>query len=250
MESTLDVKAKTAYFNTLKYFLIIVFSLTFAFPWAFCRYHSWLIENSTLNGKKLVFDGKTKHLYLIYLSGIIIGVIAYFLYFGIVTAILKIMIHYNVNIDYKLIVSYAKYILSILPSVLVALLITSRFYKYRSIHTHFEGYSNTTSGIRLDIVKMLLSSIIYKAIILVTNIIGYPFALKIKESIFVSRRFVDGNDLKFNGTFRRICFIWFTGIILSIITIFIYIPYFFFRLNRYIITNTTLKNNNIEASID
>ena len=248
MKCTLDVDRKTAYFNTLKYFLITIFSLTFAFPYAFLKYHSWLIGNTKLNGKNLVFDGRTKSLYYIYFSGIILGVVIYFLYIGLYTGLLYLLLENKVDINYTLMNSWSVKIVSLLPSALVALLITSRFYKYRSTHTHFSDYDNTESGIRLEVFNILFSSIVFKIIVLVTNVVGYPFALNIRERFYIGRRFIDENDLIFVGTIRRIVFIWVTGIILSIITIFMYIPYFFFRLNRYIIVNTALKNEIIDAS--
>ena len=121
--------------------------------------------------------------------------------------------------------------------------ITSRFYKYRNIHTHYEGYSNTKSGTRLQLIKIIFSSILFKIIVLATSFIGYPFALNIKERFLQSRRYIDGDNLKFKGSIGKICLIWFPGLVLTVLTIFLYLPYLFFLLNKYIITNTVLKNN-------
>ena len=243
MKSTLDVKKKNAYINTLGYFLIIIFSLTLAFPWAFMRYHSWLIKNTKLNGKKLVFDGKTKHLYLIYLSGVLFAVIT-FLTFTFITALIAVLLERNgyKNDWFK---SRVFKFYGTVPTLFFAIFITSRFYKYRNNHTHYDGYSNTKSGIKIQLYKIILSSIIFKVIILATSFIGYPFALNIRERFLQSRRYIDGDDLKFKGSIGKICLIWFSGIFLTIITIFLYFPYLFFLLNKYIITNTILKNNGL-----
>ena len=92
-------------------------------------------------------------------------------------------------------------------------------------------------------VKIIISSIIFKVILLVTSFIGYPFALNIRERFLQSRRYIDGNYLKFIGSIGKICLIWFLGIVLSILTLTLYVPYLFFSINKYIITNTVLKNN-------
>ncbi len=241
MKSTLEVKRTTAYSMSLKYFLVIIFTATFAFPWAFMRYHSWLINNTKLNGKRLVFDGRTKHLYIIYFTGLILGVSIF---------VLVTIISGAISGQYEDEVWKASTIgkvfvkaFGVLPGLLFLLLVTNRFYKYRSTHTHYEGYSNTESGIKLQLYKILLSSIIFKLIVLFTSFIGYPFALNIRERFLQSRRYIDGFDLKFKGSISRICSIWFFGIILSAVTLLLYVPYLFFKINRYIITNTVLKNN-------
>ena len=239
MESTLGVKRLTAYFYTLGYFLSIIFSLTFLFPWSFMKYHGWLVNNTKLNGRKLVFDGKTKHLYLIYFTGVLLAVIAYALYFFVTALIAVILARSGHDIERFKNMVYKGF--STIPMLLITLFITCRFYKYRSTHTHYEGYSNTKSGFKLQLYKILLSSIIFKAIIVLTSFIGYPFALNIRERFLQSRRYIDGDDLKFKGSVGKICLIWFLGIVLSIVTLTLYIPYLFFSLNRYIITNTILK---------
>lgn len=244
MKSILDVKKKTAYINTLGYFLIIFFSLTLAFPWAFMRYHSWLIKNTKLNGKKLVFDGKTKHLYLIYLSGVLFAVIT-FLAFTFITALIAVLLERNgYKADWFRSMVFKFY--GTIPTLFFAIFITSRFYKYRNNHTHYDGYSNTKSGIKLQLYKIILSSIIFKVIILATSFIGYPFALNIRERFLQSRRYIDGDDLKFKGSIGKICLIWYLGLVLTILTLFLYLPYLFFLLNRYIITNTVLKKDNVD----
>ena len=241
MKSTLEVKRKTAYFYSLGYLLIVIISLTLAFPWAFMRYHSWLIKNTKINGKKLVFDGKTKHLYLIYLTGIIFGVLTTLVFSFVATLIMFIMRENGIDTS-KAFALYLK-IWGTFPTGLFTLFITTRFYKYRSNHTHYENYENTRSGLKLQLYKVLLSSVIFKTIFVLTSFIGYPFALNIRERFLQSRRYIDGDDLKFKGSICRICLIWFLGIILSILTLLLYAPYLFFSINKYIITNTVLKNN-------
>ena len=241
MKSILDVRRTTAYSKTLKYFLVIIFSLTLAFPWAFMRYHSWLIGNTKINGKRLVFDGKTKHLYIIYLSGVLFAVIT-FLTFTFITAFIAVLLEkngYEVNLFKGIVFKFY----GTIPTLFFAIFITSRFYKYRNKHTHYVGYSNTESGLKLQLYKIILSSIIFKIIIVLTSFIGYPFALNIRERFLQSRRYIDGDDLKFKGSIGRICGIWYLGLVLSILTLLLYIPYLFFKLNRYIITNTVLKND-------
>ena len=240
MKSTLDVKGTTAYIKTLKYFLVIIFTLTFAFPWAFMKYHSWLISNTKLNGKKLVLDGKTKHLYIIYFTGILFAVIT-FLAFTFITALIAVLLERN-GFDNKWFKSIVFKFFGTIPTLFFAIFITSRFYKYRNIHTHYEGYINTKSGIKLQLYKIIISSILFKVILVLTSFIGYPFALNIRERFLMSRRYIDGDDLKFKGNIGKICLIWYLGLVLSVITIFLYVPYLFFKLNRYIITNTVLKN--------
>ena len=241
MKSTLDVKRKNAYFYTLGYLLVIIFSLTLAFPWAFRKYQSWLIRNTKLNGKRLIFDGRTKYLYLIYLSGLIYAVL-FTLVFSFVYTLIIIILKKN-GIDTTK--AYELYLKAwgTFPTALFAIFITTRFYKYRSRHTHFEDYDNTKSGLKLQLYKILLSSIIFKVIVLLTSFIGYPFALDIRERFLQSRRYIDRKYLKFKGNVGKICFIWFFGIILSILTLTLYVPYLFFSINKYIITNTVLKDN-------
>lgn len=241
MKSTLEVKRKTAYFYSLGYFLVIIFSITLAFPWAFMRYQSWLIRNTKLNGKKLIFDGKTKHLYLIYLTGVIYAVIFTLIFSFLYTLIIAILKKNGINTDK----AYELYLKAwgAFPTTLFAIFITTRFYKYRSKHTHFEGYENTKSGLKLQLYKIIISSIIFKIILVLTSFLGYPFALNIRERFLQSRRYIDGNDLKFKGSIGRICGVWYLGLVLSIITLTLYVPYLFFKLNRYIITNTVLRNN-------
>ena len=241
MKSTLEAKRITAYFYTLGYILVIIFSLTFAFPWAFSRYHSWLIKNTKINGERLIFDGKTKHLYLIYLSGIVFAVIITLVFSFVFTLIIIIMRKNGIDTNkaYEL---YFK-IWGTFPTVLFAICITTRFYSYRSKHTHYENYNNTKSGLKLKLFNIVLSSIIFKVILVLTSLIGYPFALNIRERFLQSRRYIDGNDLKFKGSIGRICAIWYLGLILTVLTLTLYVPYFFFKINRYIITNTILKNN-------
>ena len=247
MESELNVKNTTAYLYSLGYFLAVIFSLTLLFPWAFMKYHGWLVSNTKLNGKKLVFDGRTKHLYLIYITGIIFGAIA-FSAFTFITALISVLLEkngYETNLFESLVFKTFGPIFTLFFSIFV----TSRFYKYRSIHTHYESYKDTKSGIRLELYKVILSSIIFKIIILSTSFIGYPFALNIRERFLQSRRYVDGDNLKFKGSIARICLIWYLGLLLSGITLLLYVPFLFFKLNKYIITNTVLKNNreNIEV---
>lgn len=241
MKSTLEVKGLTAYFYSLGYFLIIIFSLTFAFPWAFSRYHSWLINNTKINGKRLIFDGKTKHLYLIYLSGLIYAVI-FTLIFSFIYTLIIIILKKNGIDTTKAYELYLK-VWGTFPTLLFAICITTRFYKYRSKHTHFIDYDNTKSGLKLKLANIVLSSIIFKVIVVLTSFIGYPFALNIRERFLQSRRYIDGDDLKFKGSIGKICGIWYLGLLLSLLTLSFYIPYLFFKLNRYIITNTILKDN-------
>ncbi len=241
MKSTLNVKKKTAYFYTLGYFLVIIFSLTFAFPWAFNRYHSWLINNTRINDKKLTYTGRTKDLYKIFFIGLIIAIGV----FVLVTFILGVIKGQYSDDEWKEsnINKLFLKLFGILPALLLALLITTRFYKYRSINTHYADNVDQKSGIKLQIYKIVLSSIIFKLIIVLTSFFGYPFALNIRERFLQSRRYIDKDDLKFKGSIGRICGIWYLGLILSALTLTLYVPYLFFKLNRYIITNTVLKNN-------
>ena len=242
MKSELNVKRLTAYFYSLGYFLAIIFSLTFLFPWAFMRYHGWLVNNTKINEKKLVFDGRTKHLYLIYFTGIILAAIIYSVFFFGSALVAAFLEKNGYNTDYLRSLVYRGFLT--VPGLLLTLFITCRFYKYRNTHTHYEGYNDTKSGLKLQLYKIVLSSIIFKAITVLTSFIGYPFALNIRERFLQSRRYIDGDDLKFKGSIGRICLIWFIGIILSIITLTFYIPYLFFSLNKYIIANTILKIDN------
>ena len=104
------------------------------------------------------------------------------------------------------------------------------------------AYENIKSGLKLQLYKIILSSIIFKIIFVLTSFLGYPFALNIRERFLQSRRYIDGLDLKFKGSIGRICGIWYLGLVLSIFTLTLYIPYLFFKLNKYIITNTVLKD--------
>jgi len=241
MKSTLNVKKKTAYFYSLGYFLIIIFTATIAFPWAFMRYHGWLVNNTKINGRKLVFDGRTKHLYLIYFTGVLSVVIVYGVFFFGSAVAAAFLEKKGYDIEYLRSLVYRGFLT--VPGLLLTLFITCRFYKYRNTHTHYEGYNNTTSGLKLQLYKIILSSIIFKVITVLTSFIGYPFALNIRERFLQSRRYIDGHDLKFKGSIGKICLIWFGGIVLSIVTLTFYIPYLFFNLNKYIITNTILKND-------
>ena len=241
MKSTLEVKRKTAYFYSLGYLLIVIISLTLAFPWAFMRYHSWLIKNTKINGKKLVFDGKTKHLYLIYLTGIIFGVLTTLVFSFVATLIMFIMREKGIDTS-KAFALYLK-IWGTFPTGLFTLFITTRFYKYRCKHTHYENYENTKSGLKLQLYKVLLSSILFKIIMVLTTFLGYPFALNIRERFYQSRRFLDLVDLKFKGSVLKICLIWYLGFVLSCLTLGLFLPYLYFSINKYIITNTILKNN-------
>lgn len=241
MKSSLEVNRLTAYFYSLGYFLIIIFTATIAFPWAFMRYHGWLVNNTKINGRKLVFDGRTKHLYLIYFTGVLSAVIVYCVFFFGSAVAAAFLLKKGYDIEYLRSLVYRGFLT--VPGLLLTLFITCRFYKYRNTHTHYEGYNNTTSGLKLQLYKILLSSIIFKVITVLTSFIGYPFALNIRERFLQSRRYIDGDDLKFKGSIGKICLIWFGGIVLSIVTLTFYIPYLFFNLNKYIITNTVLKNN-------
>lgn len=244
MKSTLEVKKLTAYFYSLGYFLIIFFSLTFAFPFAFNKYHSWLINNTKMNGKKLTYTGKTKDLYKIFFIGLTISVVVLILVMFIGRAISGQF--EEGEFEKSIIGKVITKLYGILPALLFAILVTTRFYKYRSINTHYKSNvdnSDNKSGIKLQIYKIILSSIIFKVIVVLTSFIGYPFALNIRERFLQSRRYIDGFDLKFKGSIGRICGIWYLGLILSILTLLLYVPYLFFKLNRYIITNTILKND-------
>lgn len=243
MKSELNVSRLTAYVYTLAYFFAVIFSLTLMYPYAFNKYHTWLINNSKINGKKLTYDGRTNRIYLIYLIGLLIGGAIFSVAAIIGGSTLGIMKANGYSEDglaqFRKILTK---IWGILFSTLFVLLINSRFYSYRSKHTHLLDEEEKESGLRLEMYKIFLSSIIYKAIFLITGFIGYPFALNIRERFYQSRRYVDGFDLKFRGSVLRICYIFFTGIVFLALTIFLYGPYLFFRINRYIIENTEFKN--------
>ncbi len=244
MKSELNVTRKTAYFYSLAYLLVIIFSLTFAFPWAFSRYHGWLINNTRINNRKLTFNGKTKHLYLIYFTGIFFAVIT-FSAFTFLTALISVLLDRN-GIEPVYFKDLVFKFYGTIPTLFFAIFITSRFYKYRTVHTHFEDTTDGKSGIRLEIYKIILSSIIFKVIFVLTNIIGYPFAMNIRERFLVSRKFIDNNKLKLKGNLGRICLIWYLGLVLSVLTLTLYVPYLFFQLNRYIIVNSVLRYNKRE----
>ena len=239
MRSELNVNKKTAYFYSLAYFLVIIFSLTFAFPVAFMRYHGWLTKNTKMNGRKLVFDGRTKSLYIIYITGVIFGTLTY-VFFTFITAFIAVLLDKN-GYGTVLFKSLVFKFYRIVPTLFFVLFITSRFYKYRALHTHFEDTIDGKSGIRLELIKIILSSVIFKIIIVLINVVGYPFAMNIRERFLISRKYIDDNDLTFKGSLGRICLTWYLGLLLTVLTLGFYFPYLFFKLNEYIIVNTTLK---------
>jgi uncharacterized membrane protein YjgN (DUF898 family) len=240
MESVVEVRKKDGFFYSFGYFLIIFFTATLAFPWAFMRYHGWLTRNTKINGKKIVFNGRTKHLYLIYFTGILYAVITFFAY-TFITALISVLLERNgYKTDFYKSMIFKTF--SALPMLFFILFITSRFYKYRANHTHFVDEETKESGTKLNIPKILIASIIFKILTVISFVLCYPFAMNIRERFLVSRRYIDGEFLRFKGSIGRICLIWYLGILLSIITLGFYIPYLFFKINKHILTNTELKN--------
>ena len=69
--------------------LIIVFSLGIALPWAVCKKQNWLAKHTIIDGKQMVFDGTGGQLFGQYIKWVLLTIIT----FGIYSLWLSIKMH-------------------------------------------------------------------------------------------------------------------------------------------------------------
>jgi uncharacterized membrane protein YjgN (DUF898 family) len=61
-------------------FLIIVFTLTLGTPWAVCMGERWYVEHTTIDGKRLYFDGTGGQLFGKYIVWFLLTIITLGIY--------------------------------------------------------------------------------------------------------------------------------------------------------------------------
>lgn len=61
-------------------FLLTLFSLGLAFPWALCLYYSWHFKHTVIDGKRLKFIGTGSSLFLNYIIWLILFIITFGIY--------------------------------------------------------------------------------------------------------------------------------------------------------------------------
>lgn len=241
MESTLKVSKAKAYFYTLAYFFVIIFSLTLLYPYAHKTYHGWLINNSTLDGKKLKFKANLGLYYMIYLTGVLIIFQVYSL-----LALISVVLDHSKAVKFS--VFFSELITSnfgTLFTILIVFFINARTFKYMVKCTHFEG-DGRRSYMKLQPIYSILSSVISKALILTTAFFGYPFIVIIKEKFINERKHICEQRCKFAGRILPILRTVYLGILLSILTLTLYLPWLFYQIQKYIITNTHIRTKEEE----
>lgn len=245
MKSSLNVKKKTAYFYTLLYFLAIILSLTLLYPYANQKYHKWIISNSTIDGKKLTYKSNMGIAYMIYFTGIAF-VITVFSLITFLNALFKVFNFFDYTNRFFNIVS-SNY--GTIFNVLIILSINIRLFNYKIKCTHFLD-DNRKSYMKMAPAYSLISSVLTKVITLGTAFFGYPFVVVIKEKFINKRKHICETKCKFKGKILPIIKIMYLGLLLSVITLLLYVPYLYFKVTKYIIENTHLNDEILEIDME
>lgn len=172
----------------LAIFLLVVLTLGLATPWAICIWHKWRMENLVIDGERLVFDGKGRRLFWRYVGWFFLTIIT----IGNYAWTVRIKIH-----------------------------------DWLTEHTHFEGnqyrkyYEIHNNGSAFGGDQMEHIRLFVKQLLLVIFTLGFglPWAVCMQQKWRLENTVIDGKQVAFSGTGKKLFGLYFGTFWLAVLTL-------------------------------
>lgn len=203
--------------------VLTLITLGLYYPWAKAAYRKYIWNESEFKGSRFVFNGTGKEMFKGFL-------IAYALLLGLYGAIVMTAF-----------VSYG-WIFFVLFYILMLVLIPFAVYgawRYRVSRTSWRGIFFSFDGNFREFLKIFLPNLLLT--ILTLGIYGSWLRVKLQKYLFSHTRIGDLR-LNFNGEGSTLFGINFLGIFLSVITLYIYLPFFIKNRFNFTVNNTSITD--------
>lgn len=212
------------------FFLVTVVSAGLLYPVSYYFMAKTRIENTRIDGRKLVFDGKISSAFLIYYTGLA-AIAAIVAALNLVIGVLPLDLRtYALN-----------YAVSGVTAAIAAFFIGTRLRKWEKKNTHYVGLMRGESGMKSNLVRCALKSAVLSLLGLITVGIAYPLVYRVKQKYYTDASTVDGERLVFNGNVLRVYGKWFSGLFVAVITLGIALPLPLYYLQRWEAENTHIR---------
>ncbi len=231
--SGLDLPFFKYYAISVGFFFVTILSATLLYPISHYYMTKTRIDNTRIDGRKLVFDGKISTAFYIYYTGLVATAVA--------VAALNLIIEV-LPLELK---TYAlNYALSGVTAAIAAFFIGTRLRRWEKKNTHYVGAAKGQSGMKGNLVKCAVKSAVSSLLGLVTVGIAYPLVFKVKQKYYVEASRVDGEKLSLDGNVVSVYGKWFLGILLTVITLGVALPLPLYYLAKWEAENTHKASEN------
>lgn len=232
--SRLQYPLKKFYFRIIGLVLMSILSLLSLLPYAFYLYCKIKYDNLFYDNKKLRFIGKVKDIYLIFVEGLIIVGAGSWLYYNLT---LPLMMDIANRFD-KYISTLLITAINAIPTVVITTVFITRFYKWGQANAVFCYITFEKSYMKVNIIGSILNAIVKYVVTTISFGLGSPFYRWYRQRFLINRQYVSGAKIKFAGTIFS-AYGWLSWrLLLSVITIGLYLPIYLYKMNEWSAKNT------------
>lgn len=204
--------------------VLTVVTLGLYYPWAKAAYRKYLWNETEFKGSRFVFNGTGKEMF----KGFAIAYGIFFIFFIVPMYFLSSMAFYILPIFYLL-------MLFVIPLAIYG------GWRYRVSRTSWRGIFFSFDGELGEFIRMFL---VHGFLTLITlGIYGPWLRVKIQKYLF-SHTKIGNLKLDFHGSGGTLLGINILGAILTVVTVYIYLPIFFKERFNFTINNATIEDGN------
>lgn len=229
-KSKYDCPAVKGYLLNLFTFAGTVFSLSLLYPVVYFFSERWKLSVTYIDGKRLTFEGKLWHCYGIYLSGLILAALSATL----ITFFASLVGRYFPQFPSE----WASLGASAATTAVNAYFLTKRLLRWKKKHTHFADEIPSESGLRHNLFRCALVSVLNTVLSVLTLGIVYPLTYRLKYGYYTNSSIIDGERLVFRGKLSSLYGKWVLWILLTIATLGLYLPLIAHNLQSWATANT------------
>ena len=229
-ESKYDCPAVKGYLLNLFTFVGTVFSLSLLYPVVYYFSERWKLSATYIDGKRLTFEGKLWHCYGIYLSGLVFAALSA----TVITFLASLVGKYLPQFPSEWVSLGA----SAATTAVNAYFLTKRLLRWKKKHTHFADETHGESGLRHNLFRCALVSVLNTVLSVLTLGIVYPLTYRLKYGYYTNSSIIDGKKLVFRGKLSALYGRWVLWILLTIATLGLYLPLIAHNLQSWATANT------------
>lgn len=199
-------------------FLASIFSLTLLMPYVVFAFEKWRVESSEISGHNLHFLGKLWQAYAIYGAWLVV--------FGTIASLSNYLLYYFGLLLTK---EVAFWLVNAILVYLSSLLLEDRYRTWVRRHLSFDGTIAPTylkeENRRIRIVLLKAWAISFFTFHLLA-----PYAHEMKMKCFASLTKVNSLTLKFTNTSKQMFKFFLPGVLLTIVTLGLYLPVLHYKI--------------------
>lgn len=234
-ESKYDCPAVKGYLLNLFTFVGTVFSLSLLYPLVYFFSERWKLSVTFIEGKRLAFDGKLLHCYGIYLSGLALAALSA----TAVTFLANSVGRYFPQFPSEWVSLGA----NAATTAVNAYFLTKRLLRWKKKHIHFADEIPSESGLRHNLFRCALVSVLNTVLSVLTLGIVYPLTYRLKYGYYTNSSIIDGKKLIFKGKLSALYGRWALWILLTVATLGLYLPLIAHNLQSWATANTFIDEN-------